>query len=183
MKLTRWDAIAAFAGLMLAASWLTWDKYVKEALPASDWFAVRNIAVPDFVERTDPAIVYDRISRKPHRSIRTVEVHSATEEKPTKAKCKGEAIEAYELPESMPETGVKMSWFMGWLAWKNCKSTLEPGQQYVTQTHWDIYAKGYPAKEYDATSNIFRVLPEGSQPYITLEQNQKLEEVPLISPP
>lgn len=168
MKLTRIDAWAFFAGAGALAGWLAYSSAVKETTPATEWFSVRNISVPDFVKGEDPAVVYDRVISKPFSGTWNVEVHpvSAAEDYPV---CTGSGTNLYKPNETLPEKGITLSWFVG----RVCDL---PEGQYNLEVNYEIRPEGYPTKQYSATSNIFRVLPKGSQLYIAPEQVQQLEK-------
>lgn len=167
MKFTRIDAYAAFVGAMAVALWFSYSNSVKESLPATDFFTVREINIPDFVEGTDPVMTYDRNIKKDFLGTFIVEIHAATASA-NYSVCSNSASRTYKAGEKKPET-VTLKWFVD----RDC--ALKSGQ-YVAETTWKIEAEGYPTKEYSAVSNVFRVLPKGAQLYVTPEQVQKLEE-------
>jgi hypothetical protein len=135
------------------------------ALP-DQWMVVRNVAVPDFVEGTDPLITYSREIRKPFIGEWLVEVHQAGSA--DTAPCYGSGRNRYEVDEVIPEGGVLLSWFIG------TKCSLPPGK-YILDTTWTILADGYPPKEIRYLSNPFTVLPKGGQLFLTPEQAQRLD--------
>lgn len=168
MKLTRIDAYAVLTGAVVVAGWFAYSSAVKEAIPATEWFSVRNISVPDFVKGEDPAVIYDREVKQPFSGTWNVEVHpvSAAVDYPV---CTGSGTNLYKPNEALPEKGVTLSWLVG----RVCN--LSEGQ-YNLEVNYELRPRGYPAKQYSATSNIFRVLPEGAQLYIEPEQVQQLEK-------
>lgn len=168
MRLTRIDAYAFFVGAAIFAGWLAWSNAVRESTPATEWFSVRNISVPDFVKGDDPAVVYDREIRQPFSATWNVEVHPATASSDYPV-CTGSGTNLYKPNETLPENGVTLSWLVG----RVCDL---PEGQYNLEVNYEIRPAGYPAKQYSATSNIFRVLPEGAQLYVAPEQVQQLEK-------
>lgn len=171
MNITRIDIFGAVGGVLIAGVIYSYMVSVKNAAPPTEWFAVKDISVPDFVQGDDPPVIYNRQILKPFYGDWSVEIHG-TNESTDYAICAGSGSAYYEPKENLPDTGVSMSWFFGYEAWKGC--SLNDGQ-YVLQTHWKIRPIGYPEKEYSMTSNIFRVLPKGAQLYVTPTQSQQLE--------
>lgn len=137
--------------------------------PSETFFEIKNVAVPNFIEGDDPNIIYDRVVKKPFSGTWNVEVHRAGEATDY-AYCTGSGTNRYEPKESLPKAGVTMSWFIG-------KICVLPAGQYTLQTNWEIRPDGYPTKHESYNSNLFRVLPKGSQLYITPDQSQKLQEL------
>jgi hypothetical protein len=129
---------------------------------------MRNIAVPDFIEGTDPLITYAREIRKQFIAQWIVEVH------PVGAKenytiCTGSGINNYEPFEVIPENGTTLSWFIG----KQCN--LGPGK-YILDATWSIMSEDMPPKIIRFASNPFTILPRGSQLFLTPDQVLKLGE-------
>lgn len=167
--------------VIFGTSLLGWQRHASEsarvakeqaiiAEPADNWFEVKNISIPNFIDGDDPNIIYDRVIKKPFSATWNVEVHRAGEAEDF-AYCTGSGTNFYEPKEVLPDSGVTLSWFIG----KKCNL---PSGQYTIESHWEIRPEGYPTKEESYTSNLFRVLPKGSQLFITPEQSQKLEELP-----
>jgi hypothetical protein len=139
----------------------------REAVLPDQWFVVRNIAIPDFVQGADPLITYSREIRQPFIGEWIAEVHgvSASNDFPI---CVGSGRANYTPKETLPDAGVLLSWYMG----KDCR--LEPGK-YVIDTTWRILPEGYPPKVIQFASNPFAVRPVGSQLYVSPSQVEKLE--------
>lgn len=167
MKLTRIDAYAFFIGAAVVAGWFAYSSAIKKSVPATDFFTVREINIPDFVEGSDPVVVYDRTIKRDFIGTFIVEIHKA-ETSANYAVCSNSAARNYKAGEKPPPT-VTLKWFVD----RDCG--LSAGQ-YVAETTWKIEAEGYPAKEYSATSNVFRVLPEGAQLYVTPQQIEQLSK-------
>lgn len=139
----------------------------REETPARNWFLVRNVNVPDFIEGEDPLIVYDREISKHFFATWNVEIREINSNGEINI-CEGSGSSSYEPSDKLPHPGVRLSWYIG----KDCH--LKPGT-YVMQTTWEMRPPGYPTKETSFTSNQFEVLPVGSQRYITPEQVEKIE--------
>lgn len=169
MKITRTDIVASFVALAAIFGYVRYDRSVKEEVPATDFFVVRNISVPDFIEDTDPMVVYDRTIKEVFNATWTLEVISTVPGE-NYAVCTGSGVNHYTPDKELPKEGVRLSWLLG----KDCG--LRAGQ-YTIQAHYEIRPEGFPTKNYSATSNIFNVLPRGAQLYIEPEQVEKLEKV------
>ena len=167
MRLSRIDAYAAIVGTIALIAWFSYSDAAKQAVPATDFFTVRELNIPDYVEGQDPVVVYDRTIKQEFLGTFVVEIHKAD---PTAnyAVCSNSAVRTYKTGEKRPET-VTLKWFVD----RDCG--LTPGQ-YVIETTWKIEAEGYPDKEYSAVSNVFRVLPKGAQLYVTPEQIEQLSK-------
>jgi hypothetical protein len=176
-SLKQGNMAAILLALVTVLIILAWQQYsfrsIREArynayLAAvpEEWFVVRNVAVPDFIEGTDPLISYAREIRKQFVAQWIVEVHPVGV-KDNFAICTGSGVNNYEPFEQMPENGVTLSWFIG----KNCN--LKQGK-YILDATWSIMSEDMPPKVVRFGSNPFMVLPRGSQLYLTPEQVQKL---------
>jgi hypothetical protein len=137
--------------------------------PPITWFEVKNVAVPNFIAGTDPQIIYDRTVHKPFSATWNVEVHLAGD-KTDFSYCTGSGVNNYEPSPEAKDANVLLSWFIG----KDCH--LPPGQ-YLLQTNWEIRPEGYPTKRESYSSNLFRVLPVGSELYVTPSQVKKLDSI------
>lgn len=165
--INRTDIWAVIIGAGLLTGYVQYQKAAHEAAPATDWFTVREVNIPNFVEGQNPIIVYDRTIKKDFFGTFVVEIHKA-EPGVNYAVCSNSASRTYKAGEKPPET-VDLKWFVD----RDCG--LKSGQ-YVAETTWKIEAEGYPDKEYSAVSNVFQVLPAGSQTYITPKQIDQLEK-------
>jgi len=163
----RVDAYAALVGAVLIAGWMAYYSGVKEAAPATDFFVVNTLSIPDFVEGTDPVMVYDRTIKKDFLGTFMVEIR-ATTATANYTVCSNSGSRSYTVGKKLPET-ITLKWFVD----RDCG--LLAGQ-YVAETTWKIEAQGYPMKEYSAVSNVFRVIPKGGQLYIKPEQVEQLKK-------
>jgi hypothetical protein len=183
MKITRIDylsfMVAAMVVMIAAVAWMMWEDSVERERrrsvwqakidqPATDWFSVSNISIPEFLEGQDPTIVYDRVVKLPFNGTWVADA-IATESGANQSVCTGNGTIRDKAGKSLQVSGIKLSWLMG----KDCR--LNAGQ-YSIMINYEIKPLGYPPKFYSATSNIFRVLPEGSQLYLEPEQIEKLEQ-------
>gem|GEM_PF-1259907 len=159
------ELVAAGVAVVMTVGYGYYDDLAKKNTPASDFFTVRQVSIPDFSEGQNPVIVYDRTVKKDFFGTFVVEIHRA-EEGVNYAVCSNSASRTYRLGEKPPET-VDLKWFID----RECG--LLPGQ-YVAETTWKIEAEGYPTKEYSAVSNVFKVFPKGAKAYISLDEQEQL---------
>lgn len=145
----------------------------REAALPDQWFVVRNLAIPDFIQGTDPLITYSREIRAPFIGQWIVEVHPVSASSDTSI-CTGSGRDFYRPQEVLPDAGVYLSWFMG----KDCK--LPPGK-YIINAMWRIEPLDYPQKELHFVSNPFAVRPVGAQLYVTPDQVTKLANEPSVN--
>jgi len=162
----RIDFYSMAAAAVLVTGWLIWSDAAKKEVPAETFFEVKSVSVPNFVAGDDPNMIYDRVIKKPFHATWSVEVHRVGGETDY-AYCYGSGTQFYEPKETLPKAGVTLSWFVG----KDCNL---PEGQYTLQASWEIRPEGYPTKNERVTSNLFRVLPKGSQLYLTPDQTKKL---------
>lgn len=167
MKLTITDLAAFVAAVAVTVAWFKWVDVAKNAAPVSDWFIANEIHIPPHVEGENPFMTYDREVLKPFVGTWVVDIRAVGVK--TAAVCTGSGTSKYEPDEPVPANGVTLSWYIG----KDCK--LPPGE-YVAETDWEIRPEGYPTKHERRVSNVFQVLPRGSQLYVSPEQVQKLEQ-------
>ena len=106
------DIYAFICAVLIVAGWYFYSASVKDNAPATDWFVVRNVSVPDFIAGSDPPVNYDRVIKKEFFGRWSVEVHGTTQST-NYAICTGSGQNHYEPTETLPDTGVSMSWFMG----------------------------------------------------------------------
>ncbi len=147
----------------------------KALAPVGQWFEVSNISIPDFILGEDPLVVYDRTIRRPFNGTWSSEIkplNGASDLLPTV--CTGSGIAHYEAGEQLDPSVVTFSWLTGT---KGCPT--KPGR-YMGIFNYEVRPdNGYPQKTLTTFTNIFTVLPKGSQLYITPEQVRKLDADPL----
>lgn len=174
MMITRTDIYAAMVGVVIVSSYAIYSASLKAERPATDFFEVKNLNVPDFIEGAiDVPIVYEREIKEPFPGSWVVEVHS-TSPGLDFVTCSGSGERNYKPKSPLPPPGPSLSWFIGETGWAECQKKLTAGQYYLAPS-WEMRPEGYPVKHYSATSNIFIVLPKGSQSYVTPEQVEQLE--------
>ncbi len=168
---------ALIIAVVVSAAGISWQQasYRKEQIsqikilnetPTDTFFEIKNVSVPNFIEGENPFIVYDRQIKKTFTGYWNVEAHMLAGSTDYNY-CSGSGSALYTPKETLPKVGVSLEWFIG----KDCHLTAG---QWVLQANWEIHAEGYPPKFQTYTSNIFTVLPKGSQLFVTPEQSAKI---------
>ena len=126
------------------------DARQRDALPASAWFQVNEIFVPDFRVGENPEMIYDRTVREDFRGFFVVEVQQQQANGLWFAACSGSGASDYEQTDAIPDRTVEFSWFVN----RDCN--INPGT-YRLRVSWDMRRVGWPTKTTVALSNIFEV--------------------------
>lgn len=124
----------------------------RDAVPASEWFAIKEVFVPDHVMGEDPQMIYDREILQPFRGFWIVEVQERSAGTLSYTACTGSGVNDYDLDDHLPGDTVDLSWFVG----RECK--LAPGA-YRLRVSIDKSRPGWPVKHTLAYSNLFTVSP------------------------
>jgi hypothetical protein len=132
-----------------------WHNWSVENQPASDWFEVNRLSVPDFPIGVDPIILYSRDIKRHFEGEWIVEIRPVIKNA-NYSVCTGSGLNEYESDKTVPPDGVTLSWFMG----RGC--FLQPGQ-YALYCFWHIRVPGYQEKVYSYISNVFTVKPRERQ--------------------
>lgn len=148
------------------------ERLAKEAKPVTDWFEVNTLVVSDFAIGDDPSVVYSRAIKQPFNGTWTIDIIRISDNSIT---CYNSEKRDYTPERALPLEGIKISWFYGKVKWENCSLSLSPGQ-YTLRASWILEPAGYPVKNYVVSSNVFRILPKGAQPYVTPEQTMQLDK-------
>jgi len=169
----RVDFLALFVGLFVMLSWGQYSAYLEKLRPASDWFTINKITIPNFEEGQDPAVLYDRTIRLPFYGDGRSEVRDIGG-KIVNVVCSGTWERAYEPNDILDPAKTTFSWMLG-------KSvTPDPCQpppgQYVAWFSVRVKPLNGEAREVTYTTDPFIVYPKGGQLFITPEQVKKLEE-------
>lgn len=146
---------AAVAAVLAGATiWAvsTAKEFRRASAPASDWFVINEVFVPDHAQGDDPEILYTREVREPFRGFWIVEVQERGVENLSYAACTGSGVNDYDLDDHIPAGQVSLSWFVG----RDCK--LKPGL-YRLRVSVDMSRPGWPVKQVLAMSNLFTVYP------------------------
>lgn len=170
--LKRVDAYAAIVGAALLTGWFAYSSTVKDASPATDFFSIETLNIPDFVEGNDPVMSYSRTIKQNFFGTYIVEIVDVKANRASLPVCINSGSRNYTVGKKLPNP-VTLGWFVN----KDCG--LKPGQ-YIANSTWKIEADGYPPKSYDKSSNVFRVIPKGGQLYVDpkiIEQLQQSQEL------
>jgi len=135
----------------------------RELAPVTEYFEVRQIAIPDHSQGEDPIIIYDRTVHKPFRGTYNIEIQKAGTLQPLES-CIGRNTINYSPEKKLPEDGPTLSWFLG----KKCDI---PAGSYRIEACWDVYRYRASVVHYCKQSAIFMVHDSANLP----AQNQILE--------
>ena len=143
-------SLAAFVVFLIVQFKDQIDARQRDALPASAWFQVNEIFVPDFRAGENPEMIYDRTVREDFRGFFVVEVQQQQANGLWFAACSGSGASDYEQTDAIPDRTVDFSWFVN----RDC--SLNPGT-YRLRVSWDMRRVGWPTKTTVALSNIFQI--------------------------
>lgn len=125
----------------------------KELLPASAWFLVNEVFVPDHEQGSNPLMIYDRDVLEGFQGFWIVEVQSVRGADLFQNSCPGGFGNSYYDPsEIIEDHKVTWTWFIG----RTC--AVPPGE-YRLKIHYTMKKVGWPEKEVTVYSNTFQVLP------------------------
>jgi hypothetical protein len=132
-----------------------------DAIPATDWFEVNELFVPDFEFGQDPLLAYERDIRRPFQGFWVAEVESRDAQVTPErffAACTGSGTNNYDPADYLDPAKVTWSWFLD----RPCH--IPPGTYRMVVT-WDMKIEGSDrVKRYRAMSNVFTVYPVGQLP-------------------
>jgi hypothetical protein len=134
----------------------------RENAPVTEYFEVRQIAVPDHIVGTNPEIIYDRSVNKSFSGRYTVEVQEAGTLQAL-TKCTGSEEANYTPEKQLPEGGATLFWFIG-------KECLIPPGSYRLEACWEVRREKASTIHYCRASAIFNVIDVQK----SLEQSQQL---------
>ncbi len=152
--------IALGLAAFIITIWEYRDAEQRASIPASEWWIVNDIYVPDHEVGSNPDMIYDREILVAHRGFWVAEVQR---QDPNQwkgvffAACTGSGVNDYDVDEGIPNDTVSWEWFFG----RPC--AVPPGT-YRIQLTKDMTVPGYPVKQSKNYSNTFRVLPRGEKP-------------------
>jgi len=128
----------------------------KADIPATDWFVLQEIYVPDHVEGSNPGMIYDRLILESHRGFWVAEVQKVNpggREGVFQNYCSGSGVDDYDIVDVLgPDGTVNWNWFFG----RPC--AVGPGTYRIQLTR-DMTKPDFPVKQMRGWSNTFRVLP------------------------
>lgn len=142
----------------------------KETAPVTDWYVLRGINLDNFIEGEDPPVAFDSEVKKPFNLKWTVQAHKVDAEPGYPPVC---ATGATYFRTPSDNRGLSI---IPWSElWRRNPCAIGPGK-YVLKAHAVLHIVGYPTKETDRISNIFTVLPKGSETYVKPERIEQLEK-------
>lgn len=145
------ELMIAMAIAYLTIQFVTYFRDVRrDSIPATAWFEVVEVFIPDHDAGTDPRIVYDRIVHENVRGFWIVEIQRREYGELSFTECTGFGINDYEVLDLIPDRQVSLSWFVG----KDC--ALGPGA-YRARVSYSFQKNGWPVKDLVALSNTFVV--------------------------
>lgn len=122
----------------------------REITPASAWFQINEVFVPDYRTGIPGAVTYDVVTLERFESFRIVEVQRAATSGVWLSVCAGAVIETRD-PQTVIENKT-VSW--DWLLGTSCE--MPPGA-YRLRLTYAMSRPGWPAKRAFALSNVFHV--------------------------
>lgn len=124
----------------------------KLGVPASAWFSVTDIFVPDHASGEDVTMTYDRTIKEEVRGFWLIEAQRQDNASGSfVSECSASGISEYEPQDYIPNNQVKWSWFMG-------DKCLElPGGTYRLRGSWVLRRPSWPDKKIATYSNLFKI--------------------------
>lgn len=120
----------------------------REIVPASAWFQVNSIYVPNFRSGDNPWITYDRTIKEPFKGFWVVEVQRRDPERNAFVlECHGSGVNDYETGDYIPDNLVSWEWFVG----NKCSDI--PAGEYRLRVSWVMKRPNWPEKEIVAYSD------------------------------
>lgn len=121
----------------------------RAAVPASDWFEVSELFVPDHQRGSNPGMIYDRRAKVEFRGFWIAEVQRR-EDKGFSTECTGSGVKEYRPGDFT--TGIPVTW--GWFLGRPCPVSQGTYRIIVS---YDMFKPGFPVKRYGAISNTFTI--------------------------
>jgi len=144
------ELLIAVISIYLITSYLEQQKSdARAAVPASAWFEISELFVPDHGVGSNPDMIYDRQVKVPFRGFWIAEVQRR-ESKGFSTECTGSGVKEYSPEGFTSNRPVKWDTFLG----RPCP--LSPGT-YRIVVSYDLFRAGFPVKRYSHKSNKFTV--------------------------
>lgn len=153
------EIVIALALFYITVSLMEYRDAVSKAdVPASDWFVLEEIYVPDHEVGSNPSMVYDRDILVDHRGFWVAEAQRINPDGQNgvfRNACSGSGVDDYDKDEVLgKDDAVSWEWFFG----RPC--TIPPGTYRIQLTR-DMTKPGYPVKQMRGWSNTFHVYAPG----------------------
>lgn len=85
------------------------QQYLRDSAPASDYFVVNQIGVPNFTVGDNPKVLYDRVVMQEFNATFTAEIQDAAT---LQAVCTSTKTVNYSPEKLLPDDGPTLSWLM-----------------------------------------------------------------------
>lgn len=122
----------------------------RQLLPASSWFVVNEVFVPDHARGVNPDLVYDRLIRENFVAFWIVEVQKVSSEGLFQTECSGFGTNEYNRDEVLENN------LMSWVQLIGRECVVPPGS-YRLRISYTMKRPGWPEKELLVISNLFNV--------------------------
>lgn len=122
----------------------------KDLLPASAWFEVHEIYVPDHEVGSNPLLKYDRTIHESFTGFWIVEVQLVRPDGLFTNVCSGDGVNDYDLDEILENDEVTWEWMLD-------RPCAVPDGQYRLRASYVMTRPDWPEKRVMAYSNVFRV--------------------------
>lgn len=156
---TRWEKIKIIVSEIVVAFLLFYivvelsNRFAEQQqsmVPASAWFKVNEVFVPDHKQGSNPLLIYDRTILVDFRGFFVIEVQQQLENGLWFSACSGSGMSDYEIGDTIPDKNVSWEWFI-------LRACPVPPGTYRLRVSWELKKLGWPSKETVALSNIFKV--------------------------
>lgn len=149
--------------IFLFTGWINEREKIRfDVIPATEWFEVLEIYVPDHEVGDQPLMVYDRVIKVDFVGFWIAEVQNRNTEKgaPVRffAACSGSGSNTYEVGDYADPSKTDWLWFLG----RPC--IIPPGTYRIVVDYDMRLVGGERIKTYRAQSNVFRVYAPGTMP-------------------
>jgi hypothetical protein len=127
----------------------------RSELPASAWFKVNEIYVPDHVVGSNPPVIYDRVILENFRGFFVVEVQKKLDNGLWWSACSGSGVSDYHISDALPANNtVDWEWFVS-------RPCVVPAGIYRLRVSWEMKRSDWPVKSVVSLSNEFLVVEPG----------------------
>lgn len=124
----------------------------RQAVPASAWFQLNEIFIPDHRVGENPDMIYDRTVLENFRGFFVAELQRQQPDGLWFAACSGSGASDYETTDVIPDRTTTFFWFL------NRECVVAPGT-YRVRVSWDMKRVDWPTKNLVAISNLFQITP------------------------
>jgi len=149
----HWKDVAYILVIGAMLMWGTTQvkQYIRDTAPASDYFVVNQIGIPNFTVGENPKILYDRVVLQDFSATFTAEIQDAST---LQAVCTSTKTVNYSPDKDLPKDGPTLSWLMYREPLPDCQP---PVGTYRVQICWTIERLDAIPARMCANSNTFSV--------------------------